>query len=84
MHLQGASNLNCSTVVFIYDVCCLLQPVSSNNYVERVVLVLLVVLVCDGCVSCGRCVALVVVVAVVVKSAFSTENYPPKHMYTSN
>ena len=33
MYLQGASNINGSTVAFIFDVCCLSQPVSSNNYV---------------------------------------------------
>ena len=33
MYLQGASNINGSTVAFIFDVCCLSQPVPSNNYV---------------------------------------------------
>ena len=32
MHGQGASNINCSTIVFIFDVCRLSKPVSSTNY----------------------------------------------------
>ena len=32
MHFQGASNINCSTVVFIVDVCRFSQPFSSNKF----------------------------------------------------
>ena len=32
VHGQGASNITYSTVVFIFDVCQLSQPVSSTNY----------------------------------------------------
>ena len=31
-HYQGASNINCSTIVFICEVCCLSLPVSSATY----------------------------------------------------
>ena len=32
VHSQGAPNINCSIVVFIFDVCWLLQQVSSTKY----------------------------------------------------
>ena len=32
MHFPGTSNINCSTVVLIIDVCRFSWPVSSNNY----------------------------------------------------
>ena len=34
MHFHGALNINCSTVVFITDVCRFSQPVAYNNYVS--------------------------------------------------
>ena len=32
VHGQGASDTNCSTFVFSFDVCQLSQPISSTNY----------------------------------------------------
>ena len=34
MHFHGALNINCSTVVFITDVCRFSQQVAYNNYVS--------------------------------------------------
>ena len=56
----------------------------NQSHVERVVLVLLCwfVMVASVVVVVLVVVAMMVVaVAVIVKSAFSTENYPPKYIY---